>query len=95
METLKPLMRTSTTVAWIVLIGLTLVSWWLGTEHGFGAGDDHEAATIVVFVVSFFKVRLVGLYFMELNEAPIWLRAMLEVYVVVVCAACIGMYLLA
>jgi hypothetical protein len=83
------------TVAWFVLILATLTSWRLGTDHGLGSDEDHELASVAIFLVAFVKVRLVGLYFMELREAPLPLRGIFEGYCAVVCAAVIGMYLLA
>lgn len=93
MVTWTDLLRTRATAVWSVLIAATLVSWWLGTDHGFG--DDHRAAGVAILLVAFFKARLVGLYFMELRQAPIALRAVLEGYCVVVCAALIVMFLVA
>lgn len=82
------LLRTRVSVVWLVLIAATLVSWGVGTDHGIAA----ELATVVVLVVAFVKVRLVGMYFMELKAAPAPLRLAFECYCVVVCAALIAMY---
>lgn len=79
--------------AWSVLAVLTVVSWLLGTEHGFG--DSHVPASIVIFVVAAFKVRVVGLYFMELKSAPIPLRGVFEVYCAVLLCVLTAMYLFA
>lgn len=87
------LMRTPASIAWLVLVALTLISWMLGTAHGFGG--DHVVASVVVLLVAAFKVRLVGLYFIELRKAPTWLRGTFEVYCVCLPALLIGMYLLA
>jgi len=88
------LTRTAVTPVWAGLILATAISWWLGHDQGLGA-DNLELATCLVMVVSFIKVRFVGLYFMELRHAPVWLRAAFEGWVVVVCAAVIGIYLVA
>lgn len=87
------LVRSNATVAWLVLTALTVVSWALGTGHGFGG--NHVPASLVIFVVAVFKLRLVGLYFMELREAPLQLRGAFEGYCVVLLGLLIGMYLLA
>jgi hypothetical protein len=87
------LLRTRVTVIWLVLIGATLLSWWLGTDHGIGAGGDHRSAGVVILAVAFFKARLVGLYFMDLRGAPIVLRAVFEVYCLLVFGVVIGMFL--
>ena len=67
-----------------MLCALTIVSWALGTNHGFGAGH-HLPASLVILAVAVFKVRLVGLYFMELKMAPTVLRGLFEGY-------CLGLF---
>ena len=57
---------------WAVLVAATLASWLLGGGHG--------AAVVAIAV---WKVRLVGLYFMELRTAPVPLRVVFEGWVVV------------
>ncbi len=46
-------------------------------------GADHTSAAMTIIVVAIFKVRLVGLYFMELRYAPTLLRGIFECYCVV------------
>jgi len=69
-------------VVWLVLVTATLVSWSL------------RAIGLAVLAVAFVKVRLVGLYFMELRTAPVPLRLAFEAWVVVVGAVLAGLYLL-
>jgi hypothetical protein len=88
---LTALLKTRTTAVWLGLIVATLVSWRIGTDHGLHA----SLATAVVLVVAFVKVRFVGVYFMELRDAPAWLRTVFEGYCLVVCTALIVMYLAA
>jgi hypothetical protein len=87
------LLRSRITAVWSLLIFATLLSAWLGTGHGLGAGADHTLATLAIIVVAFLKLRCVGLYFMELRHAPPALRAVFEGYVAVVCGVLIGLYL--
>ena len=63
---------TRLTVVWLVLVAATLLSWYFGAGHGIGSSPT---ATALVLVIAFAKVRLIGLDFMELRAAPIWLRA--------------------
>jgi heme/copper-type cytochrome/quinol oxidase subunit 4 len=86
---LTSLLRSRITLVWFVLIIATLISWRVGTDHHFAA----ELATTVVVVVAFIKVRFVGLYFMELRNAPAPLRLIFEGYCLVVCAVVIMIYL--
>ena len=90
-STIGSLVRTKETVVWFVLVCATLVSWATGTDHGI---SDHRIGTAVILVVAFTKVRLVGLYFMELRAAPTPLRLVFEAYCLVVLVGMLGMYLL-
>lgn len=87
------LLRSSATVVWFFLIAATIVSWALGTDHGFV--DSHTAASVTILVVAFVKVRFIGLYFMDLKDAPLALRVLIEIYCVAVCALTLGFYLAA
>jgi len=80
------LVRTKATYAWLLLIALTALSWSLGTDHGLAFGG-HVAASLTIVAVAVFKVRIVGLCFMEVRTAPIPLRVLFEGY----CAALFGL----
>jgi len=84
------LFRSSATAVWVFLIAATVLSWALGTDHGFV--DDHTTASTIILVVAFVKVRFVGLYFMELKHAPVALRLLLEAWCLVVCVLTLGFY---
>jgi heme/copper-type cytochrome/quinol oxidase subunit 4 len=77
-------------IVWVGLIVATLLSYWLGSDHGLSSA---EARTLIIFVVAFVKVRFVGLYFMELRQAPVILRSLFEGWCVVVCLLLAGLYL--
>lgn len=66
---------------WLVLLIATVAS---STVAGHG---------VAVIAVAFFKVRLVGLHFMELRAAPVPLRVVFEGWVVVTGGILIGLYL--
>jgi hypothetical protein len=68
----------------LVLVGFTLVSWWLGSGQG-----EESYVTASILVVTFCKIRLVIVHFMEIREVPPALRAPFEVWCVAVCAALI------
>jgi heme/copper-type cytochrome/quinol oxidase subunit 4 len=86
---LTTLLKSRVSLVWLGLIIATLISWRIGTDHGVHA----HLATTVVLLVAFVKVRFVGLYFMELRDAPLPLRALFEGYCLVVCTTLIVMYL--
>jgi caa(3)-type oxidase subunit IV len=74
-------------IVWSALMGATLVSWFLG---GHSVSSGQVLIGSVVLVIAFVKVYLVGVYFMELRDAPTVLRAIFGCYCVVVCAVLIG-----
>jgi hypothetical protein len=90
MSALAELLRDRVSVVWLALIGATIGSYLVGTDS---LVSPAKLAGALVIVVAFTKVRFVGLYFMELRDAPIPLRLISEGYVVGVCAVMITMYL--
>ena len=86
------LIKTLPTAIWSFLLIATAISWFLGTDHGFPA-DSHSLASVLILGVALIKVRLVGYYFMELRDAPELLRALFNLYCVVILAVLIGLYL--
>jgi Prokaryotic Cytochrome C oxidase subunit IV len=90
--TMTCLVCTNASVSWLVLIVLTVLSWTLGTDHGFGP-SGHTGASVVIIAVATFKIRPVGLYFMELKAAPMYLRGLFEGCCVALLGLLMGMYL--
>lgn len=80
-------------LVWVALIAATCLSFWLGGGHR--APVREAAVSVAVLAVAFVKIRLVGLYFMELKNAPLVLRAIFEGYVVLVAGTVITLYLAA
>jgi len=88
------LLRTPITLVWAVLVLATGLSWFLGIEEGL-APDRQQAASVAILLIAFVKVRFIGLYFMELREAPVAMRGVIELYCAGVAALTIGLYLAA
>jgi hypothetical protein len=88
------LLRTPATAVWIFLIAATAASWKLGTDHGLGP-NGYTLASVLILLIAFVKVRFVGLYFMELREAPMLLRGLFETYCIAVCVLVISMFVFA
>jgi hypothetical protein len=78
---------------WLVLVAATLLSWRVGTGRAPDAGGGQTLSTLAILIVAGVKVRLVGLWFMELRKAVTPLRLVFEVYVLAVFAMMIGLYL--
>jgi Prokaryotic Cytochrome C oxidase subunit IV len=88
------LLRTPATAVWTFLIAAAAASWKLGTDHGLGP-NGYTLASVLILLIAFVKVRFVGLYFMELREAPMLLRGLFETYCIAVCALVISMFVFA
>jgi len=65
--------------AWFVLLIATTITWYLGEVGAAGTG-----AIIAMLVIAFVKGRLVILDFMELREAPLMWRLLLEGWLILV-----------
>lgn len=89
-DAVRGLLRGPFMVVWFVLIAATLLSWHLGADHGI---RNPSIATVLILLVAFIKVRFVGLYFMELRDAPTRLRVLFEAHCAIVCSVVVGAYL--
>lgn len=89
------LLRTPASLVWLFLVGATVLSWVLGVEQGAGGAGSVSARVVgvAVLAIAFIKLRLVGLYFMELREAPLVLRAIFETYCLVVGSMVVVLFL--
>ncbi len=76
-----------------MLVVLTIVSWGASVEERFGG--NHSALALAILAISVVKVRLVGLYFMELRNAPIYLRVVFEGYCLVLFGLLAGIFFFA
>lgn len=65
--------------AWAVLLIATLITWYLGE-----VGAAGTLAIVSMLVIAFIKGRLVILDFMELREAPLMWRMLLEGWLILV-----------
>ena len=69
------------TLVWVLLLGLTFASFVVGIEQGAGAAS---AAAVAIIGLALFKVRLIGIHFMDLRIAPRPLRLLFEAYALAV-----------
>ena len=87
------LLKSSATVVWLVLITATAISWALGTHHRLV--DNATATALIILAIAFIKIRYIGLYFMDLKDAPLALRLVLEAWCIIVFLLTSGFYLAA
>ena len=72
------------TLVWILLLALTFGSFTIGIEQGSGFAAQ---AALIIIGIALFKVRLIGLHFMDLRSAIVPLRMMFEGYLIAVFTA--------
>ena len=65
--------------AWLILLVATSITWHLGE-----VGAAGTLAIVAMLVIAFVKGRLVILDFMELREAPLMWRLLLEGWLILV-----------
>lgn len=78
------LIRTPATPVWALLVAATILSLAVGGAHG---------TTVLILAVAFVKVRFIGMYFMELREAPPLLRFGFEGWCLLIGTLTIVMFL--
>lgn len=76
-------------LVWIVLMTITCVSTWGMSKEGI----PPAVATVAIFLLAAWKIRLVLAHFMELRNAPQRWRLLFEAWVILVTAAISGIYL--
>jgi len=81
------------TFVWCLLILATLLSFYLGPSHGATLDSNRTIASIIIIAVACIKVRLIGLWFMDLREAIVPLRLIFEAYVIGIFGLMIYFYL--
>lgn len=71
------------TVVWLGLMGITLLTWALGSIHPFHEQAPRLAAAIAISL-GMLKAWLIGFDFMEIRGSHVALRAVVTVWVFVV-----------
>lgn len=74
-------------IAWLVLVGCTLVSW-TGSEEG----HPSRWLTLAVLALAAVKVVVIIGSYMEISRAPRWLQALCGTWVTLVFATVAGIY---
>lgn len=86
-------LHTHITYIWLLLATLTAVSWGLADGVVVESHSQAQWLSAALMLLAFVKVRLVIMHFMEVATAPTVLRTIFEVWVAVVFAAIIFVYL--
>jgi hypothetical protein len=79
-------------VAWLALVAVTLVSWWIGSHHGHSAFRSSAAITYGVILIAAIKIRVIVREFMEVGHAPRLLRRLTDGWTIFLIAALLAIY---
>ncbi|WP_237111735.1 cytochrome C oxidase subunit IV family protein [Nocardioides sp. WS12] len=79
------------TNVWMVLVAATVLTAVVGLEQHGGSA----AIGLLLLGIAFIKIRLVALHFMEIREAPLPLRLLVEAYVGVTFVVLVVIYVVA
>lgn len=83
------LLRTRTTVVWLVMVVATILSYAMG--DGIGVSDA-TVAGIAIIAISLLKFRFILFDFMELRGAPAAMRRTGDIWIALLAVALIGLF---
>lgn len=83
------LIRNPITIVWAVLMVATIVSTWMLSKDAFSP----LVATVGIYLIAAYKIRMVILRFMEIKHAPRPWRLYFEAWTVVVTGMILVYYL--
>jgi hypothetical protein len=78
-------------VVWVALASLTLGYLWIDHSVG-GSLRSNAVVTSSVIVIALIKVRIIFREFMEVRHAPVLMRRLTDVWVLVIAAGLFGSY---
>jgi len=79
--------RTHLTIILVLLVSVTVLSWYLGTGGGAHPTAPNLAISAAVLFIALFKVRLIMREFMDVGTAPAWVRRTSSAWLVLFFAA--------
>ena len=79
---------------WLALSGITLLSYWLGTEQGGMSGEPNAIVTYVALAIVAVKVRVIVVEFMEARRTSKRLQFALDVWLFLLVASLSAIYAL-
>lgn len=94
MTTIRRALANRVTYVWALLVVLTVASWVLAatrSRHGHVSASTPE--TVAVLIIAAVKARFVLRDFMEVRTAPRWLRRFADLWVAILTATLLVMYL--
>lgn len=85
---------TAVTRTWLVLVSITVGSWWLAPAQYSEALRASVPITALVLALTLIKSRLIIRQFMEVRTAPRWLKLATDGWLVVLFGTIFTIYLI-
>ncbi|KHO18373.1 cytochrome C oxidase subunit IV family protein [Mycolicibacterium setense] len=85
---------TAVTRTWLVLVAITVGSWWLAPAQYSEALRASVPITALVLALTLIKSRLIIRQFMEVRTAPRWLKLATDGWLVVLFGTIFTIYLI-
>jgi hypothetical protein len=79
---------------WLLLSGITLLSWWLGLEHGARSPRLDAAVTAAALLIAALKVRVIVVEFMEARHTSPKLQRAMDLWLFLLVAGLFTIYTL-
>ncbi len=79
-------------VVGLALVGVTLISWWIGSHHGRHEFIRNALITYSVVLIAAIKARVIIREFMEVRHAPLLLRRLTDAWMAFITVALLGIY---
>ena len=79
-------------VVWVLLLAATVGGFSLGIEGASASLSRASLSGTGLIVLAAFKIRLIGLHFMELRHAPWLLRGAFELCILIACGGFLSTY---
>lgn len=91
------LIRNSLVWVWLLLMLITLTTWWFATQDAVSFDvstlpDWAVSGFVVIVLVSIVKMRLIIWHFMEVRHSPAWLRWTCDAWLISLALILLGMY---
>jgi hypothetical protein len=80
-------------VVWAILVASTALAWLLTPGHLGSTTHLSSELVPVIVALGMIKCRLIIRYFMEVSDAPGWLRIATDVWLAVLWLTLLGIYL--
>lgn len=80
------------TYAWVLLSAITIGTWWVGHASHTPETNAHAYVTVAAMGLAAVKVQLIVRHFMEVRNAPMWLRISTTTWLVVVVGVILTVY---